>query len=120
PERHALLYRVRKAGTSDHVSHRKAAAGLQHSERLSDHLTLVTRQVDDTVGNDDVNRVRRKRYGLDVTLEKLHILGARTRLVLECKRKHLVCHVQAVRSEEHTSELQSRENLVCRLLLEKK
>src|SRR5690606_40275432 len=29
------------------------------------------------------------------------------------------CHVLA-RSEEHTSELQSRENLVCRLLLEKK
>src|SRR5690606_41809839 len=28
--------------------------------------------------------------------------------------------VAAVRSEEHTSELQSRENLVCRLLLEKK
>src|SRR5690606_32785648 len=27
---------------------------------------------------------------------------------------------QEVRSEEHTSELQSRENLVCRLLLEKK
>src|SRR5690606_39570266 len=28
--------------------------------------------------------------------------------------------IQPVRSEEHTSELQSRENLVCRLLLEKK
>src|SRR5436309_6206134 len=28
--------------------------------------------------------------------------------------------VRAPRSEEHTSELQSRENLVCRLLLEKK
>src|SRR5690606_39632580 len=28
--------------------------------------------------------------------------------------------VRAGRSEEHTSELQSRENLVCRLLLEKK
>src|SRR5207302_9902582 len=28
--------------------------------------------------------------------------------------------VQFLRSEEHTSELQSRENLVCRLLLEKK
>src|SRR6202043_2571038 len=27
---------------------------------------------------------------------------------------------RALRSEEHTSELQSRENLVCRLLLEKK
>src|SRR5690606_4774426 len=28
--------------------------------------------------------------------------------------------IETVRSEEHTSELQSRENLVCRLLLEKK
>src|SRR5690606_41745486 len=28
-------------------------------------------------------------------------------------------YVQCMRSEEHTSELQSRENLVCRLLLEK-
>src|SRR5207302_6565015 len=27
---------------------------------------------------------------------------------------------EGIRSEEHTSELQSRENLVCRLLLEKK
>src|SRR5690606_41903074 len=31
----------------------------------------------------------------------------------------LVRLVEAIRSEEHTSELQSRENLVCRLLLEK-
>src|SRR5690606_252783 len=29
------------------------------------------------------------------------------------------CHSVGYRSEEHTSELQSRENLVCRLLLEK-
>src|SRR5207302_5154299 len=29
-------------------------------------------------------------------------------------------HRELLRSEEHTSELQSRENLVCRLLLEKK
>src|SRR5690606_41628934 len=32
----------------------------------------------------------------------------------------LVARAQHDRSEEHTSELQSRENLVCRLLLEKK
>src|SRR5260370_30011707 len=32
---------------------------------------------------------------------------------------HLVCHSKP-RSEEHTSELQSHLNLVCRLLLEKK
>src|SRR3989442_2850785 len=30
------------------------------------------------------------------------------------------CIMQAARSEEHTSELQSRPHLVCRLLLEKK
>src|SRR5690606_41312196 len=35
--------------------------------------------------------------------------------------KYLAVHwAQKGRSEEHTSELQSRENLVCRLLLEKK
>src|SRR5690606_38236618 len=33
---------------------------------------------------------------------------------------HRVARAPAPRSEEHTSELQSRENLVCRLLLEKK
>src|SRR5947209_17103775 len=32
----------------------------------------------------------------------------------------VAAHYQAVRSEEHTSELQSRQYLVCRLLLEKK
>src|SRR5436309_7723118 len=32
----------------------------------------------------------------------------------------LDCERCGMRSEEHTSELQSRENLVCRLLLEKK
>src|SRR5438445_2177192 len=32
----------------------------------------------------------------------------------------LAAHIQRSRSEEHTSELQSRQYLVCRLLLEKK
>src|SRR5690606_40681420 len=35
-------------------------------------------------------------------------------------RHNLVRNADSNRSEEHTSELQSRENLVCRLLLEKK
>src|SRR5690606_41746154 len=34
-------------------------------------------------------------------------------------RQRITCQAK-LRSEEHTSELQSRENLVCRLLLEKK
>src|SRR3712207_7935853 len=34
--------------------------------------------------------------------------------------RHVVAQVVEARSEEHTSELQSRQYLVCRLLLEKK
>src|SRR5690606_40096036 len=44
-----------------------------------------------------------------------------SRLRLRGAPLHLVPRREGVeRSEEHTSELQSRENLVCRLLLEKK
>src|SRR5690606_40369869 len=67
-------------------------------------------------------------------LDDLLVLG-RERLEVDALRIHAareaaveIEHVgeaaahagREVRSEEHTSELQSRENLVCRLLLEKK
>src|SRR6266511_5586324 len=39
---------------------------------------------------------------------------------LPWRRRFRRIHLRTGRSEEHTSELQSRENLVCRLLLEKK
>src|SRR5688572_32670823 len=44
--------------------------------------------------------------------------GPRRRRVAE--HVHLVVGAHQARSEEHTSELQSQSNLVCRLLLEKK
>src|SRR5690606_39527293 len=47
-------------------------------------------------------RLRYRRYGCEQTHQG---------------RSRLCCLVQSERSEEHTSELQSRENLVCRLLL---
>src|SRR3712207_7589510 len=50
--------------------------------------------------------------------------GDRTRVRLARRRGGGTCHPAdpgwAARSEEHTSELQSRQYLVCRLLLEKK
>src|SRR3712207_8585827 len=46
--------------------------------------------------------------GAPVQLRQIRAPGART------------CLARDVRSEEHTSELQSRQYLVCRLLLEKK
>src|SRR5690606_30969712 len=50
-------------------------------------------------------------------------VGSRCRYSLLPRRgfsgRHQQQHDHQARSEEHTSELQSRENLVCRLLLEK-
>src|SRR5207302_9734100 len=54
---------------------------------------------------------------LDVVVSDHHALRADGRLP-ECEIVHPGSRPS--RSEEHTSELQSRENLVCRLLLEKK
>src|SRR3712207_7663212 len=50
--------------------------------------------------------------------EVLHSYISRLRSAL--KTDDILIHRQAARSEEHTSELQSRQYLVCRLLLEKK
>src|SRR5690606_39998991 len=48
-----------------------------------------------------------------------HSLGGKTRIGEMAGQRHIPGG-GTTRSEEHTSELQSRENLVCRLLLEKK
>src|SRR2546430_11564320 len=54
------------------------------------------------------------------TLAKLKLVpGFRSRTRL-CALAALACSRVPTRSEEHTSELQSQSNLVCRLLLEKK
>src|SRR2546427_1013778 len=45
------------------------------------------------------------------------LTGRRQRVIIEDRDKKLHPHI---RSEEHTSELQSQSNIVCRLLLEKK
>src|SRR2546428_9450299 len=53
------------------------------------------------------------------------IMDLKTRTRIDLIRRHRINEVldqidEAARSEEHTSELQSRSDLVCRLLLEKK
>mgnify|MGYP007026241982 CR=1 FL=1 len=74
------------------------------------------------------------------TFERIHKLGRQSYygfpadggIRMQCKKlavkvskgiqltEHDIYYLERLRSEEHTSELQSRRNLVCRLLLEKK
>src|SRR5690606_40618811 len=60
----------------------------------------------------------------DASLEKTNFLTQKAESIIESKPEveSIITTVgqSSDRSEEHTSELQSRENLVCRLLLEKK
>src|SRR5690606_42106324 len=56
--------------------------------------------------------------GVEFLVAEQRLDDADVDLLLEQVGREAVA--KRVRSEEHTSELQSRENLVCRLLLEKK
>src|SRR5690606_39796194 len=58
------------------------------------------------------------RWGVAETLSRL--VGMFAFAVWDSRDRTLTLARDRLRSEEHTSELQSRENLVCRLLLEKK
>src|SRR3712207_7168641 len=61
-------------------------------------------------------------FVLDREVEFLAIYDrlARSFPRLKIIMEHITTHQAVARSEEHTSELQSRQYLVCRLLLEKK
>src|SRR5690606_41437628 len=52
--------------------------------------------------------------------EILYVSGLRPKFFVPTEAFTINTRLEWLRSEEHTSELQSRENLVCRLLLEKK
>src|SRR3712207_6913607 len=68
----------------------------------------------------------------DTATTEIYTLSLHDALPISCHRAHSLCRAPSTtigrrlrarlwrRSEEHTSELQSRQYLVCRLLLEKK
>src|SRR5690606_40992917 len=87
--------------------------------RRSSDLTAENIAIEVAFFHDPNNRSFERTYGWAWLLklsEALHFAN-------EPRLKALEAHLQPLtdlKSEEHTSELQSRENLVCRLLLEKK
>src|SRR3712207_8998902 len=75
---------------------------------LHDALPILFRYSDRDSSKEKQNRLRWEGHAL-ATADAIWLIGVEPS-----------CGRDAVRSEEHTSELQSRQYLVCRLLLEKK
>src|SRR2546430_7212770 len=90
---------------------------------LFPYTTLFRSQVAvlDALGLGIVARILRELGAVEsgATLRPQRVVGHAERQVRVGRLEDLVGHDRG-RSEEHTSELQSQSNLVCRLLLEKK
>src|SRR5207237_3265049 len=76
-------------------------------------LASASRLLTDQLGTLDL-----KGFGVDELPLAICAAGALLQYVRDTQKSALP-HIRSLRSEEHTSELQSHLNLVCRLLLEK-
>src|SRR5690606_41043144 len=93
-----------------------AAASLS----LHDALPIFAGQPESLAHADNLVRGQRARTEAALMPASVHLrFDAHPGLAAHIQRPDTLGAVR-LRSEEHTSELQSRENLVCRLLLEKK
>src|SRR2546430_4393987 len=115
------LYRLRLGARGQlHLTERVALLG-RNSHAAGDHLRHA-RDVGAATAHQDLFRLLAPGAGREVKLQRAaHLLGH----VVDERVEHLGLIVAGqatflLRSEEHTSELQSQSNLVCRLLLEKK
>ena len=75
----------------------KPAAGAKHASRLVDDLALVGGEVDDAVGDDDVDAGVGEGHVLEVALDELDVLDAGVCGVGAGELEHLVGHVEADR-----------------------
>src|SRR5205085_8102667 len=100
---------VRRSRPSPGISMHATAPTEMHTLSLHDALPISWNRLFDETMASLKFQVDGEELGLEGTL---HLLSDRDE-----KRREAAFHA---RSEEHTSELQSQSNLVCRLLLEKK
>src|SRR5207249_6315324 len=102
------------------------AIGTLGTLRAGEILARVARRNDELGRRARLVSQRRRRTGLserEVEVVQLAAAGGTNRDIAErlSLSQHTIArHLANARSEEHTSELQSRFDLVCRLLLEKK
>src|SRR5699024_11994404 len=83
-------------------------------DELAECLTVANRAIMDPEDY-DLNKYEDLKLMYDMIIQKGQLSASESQAFIEELRS-----VRKARSEEHTSELQSRFDLVCRLLLEKK
>src|SRR5690606_41300029 len=97
---------------------------LQRSGPPPDHHSFPTRRSSDLQVGVQIDEQQVRALSAVEQLQRVADADGQARVVVQAEQLHgQARHVRTQlddRSEEHTSELQSRENLVCRLLLEKK
>src|SRR5438105_6653993 len=81
---------------------------------------IYTLSLHDALPISEAERLGPEADRLRAEIRQLRSENLKLRAALAAKRGKVSRHATAGRSEEHTSELQSRVDLVCRLLLEKK
>ena len=93
---HALAHGTGNGAAHDNVGDGEAAARLEHAKRLAQDAVLVGREIDDAVGDDDVDRVVGQGNVFDLAFEKLDVFDACLALVFAGQGEHVVGHVEAV------------------------
>src|SRR5690625_5397576 len=93
-------------------------APIQQKEMIADYFNHLSENVDAT---DTTSESFDKLNNCMVTLRNSQLPTTREEFEVRANLFYLIFEIENyLRSEEHTSELQSRGQLVCRLLLEKK
>ncbi len=96
PQQHVLADFIRHVAMYHNVRHGETATWLEHAEGFAENAVLVGREIDDAVGDDDVDGVIGQGNVFDFALEELDILDTGLALILARESEHLVGHVESV------------------------
>ena len=98
PTQSSMLWRtvVGNLAANDDVGDGEAAAGAEHAKGFAQDAILVGGEIDDAVGDDDVDGVVGQGNVFDLALEELDVGDAGLALVFAREGEHVVGHVEAV------------------------
>src|SRR6185437_2640596 len=96
PEEHAVAYGVRDVTEEDHVGDGEAAAGAEDTKCFREDAVFIGGEIDNAVGDDDVDGTAGKGYGFDLAFEEFDVGDACLTLVFAREVQHFVSHVEAI------------------------